>query len=138
MMKIKLFPNAASEYVRRCYRHAPASCGRLHSPEFAAMLEKVNGQWLEIETDYLFADQFNTAPIEGVSELGLRVMAESVEQIEGDIRPGKIFDRYTHKHYTNLESVPPECLTNERKKYLSHWETFPSGRGIYMQEVSIF
>ena len=84
-MRIKLDDNAASNYVTRCYRNASPSCGMLHNPEFSAMLEKVQGKWLEVETDYLFEDQFNTAPIPGVSELGLRVMAEDVAEIENDV-----------------------------------------------------
>jgi hypothetical protein len=87
-MRIKIHPNAATNYVRRCYRNAHPSCGMLHRPEFERMLEQVGGQWVDVETDHLFSDQFNTAPIPGVSELGLRVMHADVVEIEGDIREG--------------------------------------------------
>lgn len=86
-MRIKLFSNAARNYVHRCYRHAHPSCGMLHNPEWENMLKAVEGKWLDVETDWLFKNQFNTAPIPGVSELGMRVMAEDVEEIEGDVRP---------------------------------------------------
>lgn len=87
-MKILLHENAAANYVRRCYKGARPDCARLHNEEFSKMLEKVQGQWLEVETDHLFNDQFNTAPIEGVTALGLRVMHSDVVAIEGDIRHG--------------------------------------------------
>lgn len=58
----------------------------LHRPEWAEMLRKVEGKWLDVETEHLFRDQFNTAPIPGVSANGMRIMLESVEAIEDDIR----------------------------------------------------
>jgi len=54
------------------------------------MLKAIQGQWVEIETDHLFADQFNTVPIPGVSENGMRLMVEDVEEIEDDARIGVI------------------------------------------------
>jgi hypothetical protein len=132
-MRIKLTDNASSNYVRRCYNGAPASCGMLHRPDFAAMLKAVQGQWLEVETAYLFADQFNTAPIPGVSELGLRVMASEVAEIEGDVRPGVIHDGWTNRHYFNREEIPAECLTPERAQYLKVFTPSPGdARGVVM------
>lgn len=87
-MKILLHENAAANYVHSCYKGARPDCARLHSEEFYEMLKKVQGKWLEVETDHLFNDQFNTAPIEGVSPLGLRVAHSEVAAIEGDIRQG--------------------------------------------------
>lgn len=138
VMKIKLYASASSNYVRRCYKGAHPACGMLHNQEFAAMLEKVNGQWIEVETDWLFRDQFNTAPIAGVSDLGLRVMAQDVEEIEGDIRLGRIRDNYTHKTYSSIEDVPAECMTEERKKYLVRWDVSRHGRGVVLKETRIF
>jgi hypothetical protein len=88
-MRVRVHPNASTNYIRRCYRHAPPTCGRLHNPDFAAMLEAVQGQWLEVETAYLFNDQFNTAPIPGVSKNGLRLMDADIIAIEDDERPGR-------------------------------------------------
>jgi len=88
-MRVHVNPNAARNYVRRCYRHAHPACGMLHSIEFMQMLEQVQGQWLEVETKFLFADQFNTGPIPGVSESGLRLMIGDVDAIENDVRPGR-------------------------------------------------
>lgn len=123
-MRIRLHANAAAAYVRRCYKRAHPQCGMLHRPEWKDMLEKVEGQWLEVETDYLFDAQFNTAPIPGVSEHGMRLMAEDVAEIEDDVRPGRVFDQYTHKHYAPDE-LPAKCLTPERLEYLKVFKPKP-------------
>ena len=88
-MKIKINENAAANYLARCYRGANPRCGMLHRPEWMQMLEKVQGQWLEVETQWLFDTQFNTAPIPGVSENGMRIMIEDVSEIVDDVRPGR-------------------------------------------------
>ena len=101
-MKIRVRQNAAAAYVHRCYRHAHPACGMLHRPEFAEMLRKLEGQWLEVETKHLFSDQFNTAPIPGVSDQGLRLMVQDIDAIEGDVRDGVIkcnwCGGYDHDH----------------------------------------
>lgn len=139
-MKVKLYDQAARNYIQRCYRHASPACGRLHRPEFAAMLEKVQGKWIEVETDWLFADQFNTVPIEGVSETGMRLMSGDVEEIQDDIRVGRIFDRYTHKNYATINHVPKECFENGREYYLVRWDANPNiyARGVILIETPLF
>jgi hypothetical protein len=122
-MKIKLTQEAASEYVRRCYKGANPRCGMLHNPQWAEMLRKVQGQWLDVETEYLFRDQFNTGPIAGVSEQGMRIDAASVAEIADDVRPGLYFDRYTHK---NHKEIPEECKTGERRAYLLRFVAAPA------------
>lgn len=54
--------------------------------EWYKMLEQIQGMTLEVETDFLFNDQYNTAPIPGVSEQGMRIMDESVDAVIDDIR----------------------------------------------------
>jgi hypothetical protein len=49
--------------------------------KWADTLEAVEGQEIEIETKFLFLNQFNTAPIPGVSDNGLRLMATSLESL---------------------------------------------------------
>lgn len=95
-MRVKVHENAALNYVERCYRHARPQCGMLHRPEWEAMLEKIQGQWVEVETDHLFRDQFNTAPIPGVSEQGMRLMVEDITAIEDDARIGVIKCRWCY------------------------------------------
>ena len=87
-MRIKIHDNAANNYMARCYRHARPSAYGLHRPEWYKVLEMVQGKWLDVDTEHLFADQFNTTAIEGVSEQGLRVMQEDVVDIEDDVREG--------------------------------------------------
>jgi hypothetical protein len=53
---------------------------------FGEMLRKVSGTVLTVEPDYMFADQYNTGPIDGVSQYGLRIHCKWVEweDFEGD------------------------------------------------------
>lgn len=138
-MRIKLYQNAAANYVARCYKGASPTCGMLHSPKWSAMLKKVEGQWLEVETDYLFADQFNTVPIPGVSEDGMRIMAADVEEIEDDIRAGRYLDRWTNKNYVK-EEIPLECFEESRQQYLFKFVKNPNkyARGVILLEKPAF
>lgn len=95
-MRIKLHENAASNYVCRCYRGANPQSGMLHRPEWEKMLKNIEGLWLEVETEHLFRDQFNTAPIPGVSENGMRIMIGDVSEIEDDIRADVIKCRWCY------------------------------------------
>ena len=58
--------------------------------KWADMLEKVQGMWIEVETDYLFLDQYNTVPVPGVSNNGLRLMDRDIDGIYGDVRPERV------------------------------------------------
>lgn len=89
-MRIHVRTGAAMAYVHRCYRHAHPQCGMLHKPEWVETLKKIENTWVEVETDHLFSDQFNTVPIPGVSEQGLRLMIEDVTEIEDDVRIGVV------------------------------------------------
>lgn len=81
-MKIKIKKDAKAIYI--------GGRGRLPvNLEWAAILEKIAGTTIEVETDFLFKDQFSTVPIPGVSDKGLRIMNEVVEEVIDDVRPGK-------------------------------------------------
>lgn len=81
-MKIKIRKDAKAIYI--------GGRGRLPvNLEWAAILEKIAGTTIEVETDFLFKDQFSTVPIPGVSDKGLRIMQEMVEEVIDDVRPGK-------------------------------------------------
>ena len=112
-MRIKIRKGASLFYIQRCYRNAHPECGMLHRPEWADMLKKVEGKWLEVETEYLFKDQFNTAPIPGVSELGMRIMIEDVEEIEDDIREGLSRCNFCGKHALNPSLDGPCSLCGQ-------------------------
>jgi hypothetical protein len=112
-MRIRLNDKAATHYVTRCYRHAHPQCGMLHSPKFAKMLEAVEGQWLEVETDHLFNDQFNTAPIPGVSENGLRLMLGDIVAIEDDARIGVVKCAWCAGYDHNHDEACDNCGKSE-------------------------
>jgi hypothetical protein len=81
-MKIKIRSNAHEIYAAR------VNCGHYSSlnSDWYDKLKAVAGKTLEVETEHLFKDQFNTAPVEGVSELGLRIMISEVEEVIDDER----------------------------------------------------
>ncbi len=80
-MKIKIKNGVSDLYVRK---------SRVINWNWAEMLEKVEGMTIEVETEYLFKDQFNTVPIPDVSESGMRIMQFCVEKVIDDIRPQKM------------------------------------------------
>ena len=80
-MKILIKDNAKSFYVSlSVHNHQNVNW------EWADKLGAIEGKWLNVETEFLFSNQFSTAPIPGVSSNGLRIMAYSVQAIEGDVR----------------------------------------------------
>jgi hypothetical protein len=125
-MKIKIVKN-------------PIVCGgSLEADRYRKMMQVVAGKWLEVETDYLFQDQFNTAPIAGVSEYGLRVMACHVEEIENDERIWRIFDTYTGKHYKNKNSLPKKVRNRPDFKKWIYRMTFGSEYKIALKKVPVY
>jgi hypothetical protein len=80
-MEIKIKDNA-----HELYRAYVNTGHEMYSDKWYEILKAVVGKTLVVETKYLFKDQFNTAPIEGVSELGLRVMARYVDEVIDDER----------------------------------------------------
>ncbi len=112
-MKIKVRNDAKKYYINTLPRYQPINW------KWAGTLEQVQGMTLEVETKYLFNDQFNTAPIPGISENGLRLMADNVAYVIDDIRPGKSICAYCH-HWSKAEQVCPHC---EQKGYLKPFKT---------------
>lgn len=112
-MKILMRDDAAKAYVQRCYKGARADCGMLHRPEFADMLRAVQGQWIEVETDHLFRDQFNTVPIPGVSDNGLRVMVNDIQAIEDDVRQGVVKCNWCYGYDHDKDGACDKCGKTE-------------------------
>ncbi len=107
--------------------------------KFRKMMQAVAGQWLEVETDYLFQNQFNTPPIPGVSENGLRVMAGNVAEIENDARLGRVFDAYTHKNYKSKNSLPKKVRNRpDFKKWIQKFKKHPHGSDIALMLVPAY
>jgi len=122
-MRIRLRDDAYAAFCRQALKGRRPDGPGLFPAEhrFADMLKKVQGQWLEVETDHLFDDQYNTPPVPGVSELGLRVMDHSVAEIEGDVRPRATKCWYCGKtrldDFANAEK-PCGCKEGVRKLFL--------------------
>lgn len=82
-MKVLVRKDAKMAYINRWV----ISYRQPYSNSFAEMLGKIEGQWIDIETKYLFRDAFNTVPIPEVSEKGLRLSIHDITEIEDDDRP---------------------------------------------------
>ncbi len=58
-------------------------------------LNKLDGKWIEVETSFIFKDQFNTVPLrEGHN--GLRVHLRNIKEIKNDFRIGRFLCRWCH------------------------------------------
>lgn len=81
-MKIRIKQNASEIY-----------CERVHPTQYSSSwyekLILIEGKVLEVDTEYLFKDQFNTKPIKNISELGMRIEQDLVDEVIDDERPGK-------------------------------------------------
>jgi hypothetical protein len=67
-------------------------------------INEVAGCWLEVETDYLFKDQFNTA-----APHHLRIMMRNVAEIKNDVRVNRKFCRYCHHHTHIKDKICRNC-----------------------------
>lgn len=113
-MKIRIKDNAKQIYIAY-------SVG--YSDEFARMLEAVQGQVLEVETRFLFRDQYNTAPIPGVTDLGLRIMDAWVAEVIDDIRPQKIRCQWCGKISDASEGFLDICIHCGKSEYIQRFDT---------------
>lgn len=109
-MKIRIRDNAGELYVRQQQF--------VINWEWAKQLEKIQGMTLEVETEFLFKDQFNTGPIEGVSDQGMRIMIGSVAEVIDDIRPYKMRCNWCGK-VSNLGVLCAHCKKPEYLERLS-------------------
>lgn len=103
-MRIKIIGNAKSVYLGRCNAHRQ-NCNW----EWAAILKSIEGQSLEVETKHLFRDQYNTVPLTGISDNGLRIMDCFVESIEDDARPGQARCQYCGETFPLNSAHPCEA-----------------------------
>ena len=112
-MKIRIKENAG-----RLYRGGFV-LQQIPNWEWAKTLDAVQGMTLEVETKFLFSDQFNTAPVPGVSVSGLRLMAESVDEVIDDERIGKIKCRWCG-HCQDVQLGCGKCGKNDYLEGLSN------------------
>ncbi len=106
-MKIKIKKDAEQIYVNSVFPFAV-------NWEWAKTMEKIAGMTLEVKTDYLFKDQYSTAPIPGISEKGLRIMQNVVEEVIDDERPGKARCRWCGR----TGPAQGVCMTCGKTDYL--------------------
>jgi len=80
------------------------------------MLFLCRGKEIEIETDYLFLNQFNTTPIENVSEIGLRLYAKDIKSLRLE---NCTFDKIKKKLTEQYKKAWNQSLTD---RSFSCWE----------------
>lgn len=83
-MHIKIKNDAAQAYSDRNWFGKGAN--RRRNPQFSLewmkTLEAIQDTWINVELKYLFKNQYNTVPIEGVSDKGLRIHDDDVAEID--------------------------------------------------------
>lgn len=96
-------------------------------------LESIRGQWVEVETDYLFQDQFNTVPMLGGN--GLRIMMDQVVAIQDDAREGKAKCRYCGHHdelsqFQTLQACPKKGCE------IKYMEVFQTDKQLFTKQIN--
>jgi len=92
-MKLLIKKNAGTIYMKNHYRgKSPEYVMSHEARSFGEMITAIEGMEIEVETEYLWDNQYNTAPIEGISENGLRILdfkgdESIIEEIIDDVRP---------------------------------------------------
>ena len=115
-MQIRIRENARSYYVGMCLcQHQCINW------EWADKLDSIAGQTIEVETDYLFSDQFNTGPIPGVSDTGMRIMQAYVSEVIDDRRIGAYRCHYCGNWHCSVtmeafKGMCPTCGTSDHIK----------------------
>jgi hypothetical protein len=113
-MKIKIREDAREQYI--VHRMVPG--GGFINWEWADKLRAIQGMTLDVETTHLFGSQFNTVPIDGVSDVGMRIMAESVDEVIDDVRAGMMKCGWDY-HVAPVGFYCPKC---GRKEYLRRFD----------------
>ena len=94
-MELKIKEDAGNIFYKNHYKGMnPEYCMPGVTREFADKITAIQGMTIKVETKYLWDDQFNTAPIEGISKNGLRILdlkgePSIIKEIIGDIRPAR-------------------------------------------------
>jgi len=105
-MKIRIKQNAKEIYLAgSTYNFSSYGFGR----DWAAKMDAIAGTELEVETKYLFTDQYNTGPIKGVAKQGLRIMDEYVDEVIDDVRIGRGKCNWCGKHSVKSEKGCEHC-----------------------------
>lgn len=90
-------------------------CAYCHndSQKYNNMLYLLRGKEVRIETDYLFLNQLNTAPIKGVSKLGLRLHFNDIQSLRIENRTFRTIKMRIKKFYRDSwhEEITDRKLT---------------------------
>ncbi|MFH1547247.1 MAG: hypothetical protein ABIC57_02060 [bacterium] len=95
-MKLKIKANAGSIFVKNYYRGKSRQAVMPSvTRKFADQITAIQGMTIIVETRYLWDNQFNTGPIPGISEHGIRITdlkedESIIEDIIDDVRPSRL------------------------------------------------
>ena len=116
-MKIKIRDDAEQAYREEVNRKFNEE--RIHTEERIArgwetVLATIAGMVVEVETQYLYKDQFKTKPIPPHNKLGYTLPSYLIEYVIGDIRPA--YNRCAQCGNKSLKSDPsgrcPHCKSS--------------------------
>ena len=110
-MEIKIRSNA-----HELYRNGINAGHGVYNDKWYKILKAIGGRVLVVETKHLFKDQYNVGPINGVSGIGLRIMAQSVEEVFNDEREYSLRCTYCGQvsEVSYVESLRcPHCLQGD-------------------------
>jgi len=79
-------------------------------------INEVAGCWLEVDTKFLFKDQFNTTSGKH-SGADLRIMLRNVAEIKNDVRVNRKFCRYCHHHTRIEDKLCHNCNRDDHFEY---------------------
>ena len=114
-MKLKIKKDAGTIFIRNHYNGMrPEYCAPMSVREFADKISAIQGMTIDVETKYLWDNQFNTAPIEGISDTGLRILdfedeGSVIEEIIDDVRPHRLKCRHCHQYLREEDDIHNTC-----------------------------
>jgi hypothetical protein len=118
MMEILINENASQNYIARCYRKARPDAVGLHNEKFYNILKGLQGKWVEVDTEHLFSEQFNTVPVEGVTGSGARIDLADVAEIKDDVRQGLQKCQWCYGYDKDKDGTCDRCGKEEYLKEL--------------------
>ncbi len=91
-MKAKINMTAGAEYTH---------------DKFNDTLRSLRGQWVEIDTTYLFNNQYN------LKDYDIRIFDKDIDAIQDDVRAGMVKCGYCGKQFTNTDDLNAHYLAEE-------------------------
>jgi len=114
-MKLKIKEDAGTIFLHKHYKNmSPHYCAPAIVRVYADKITAIQGMTIEVETRYLWDDQFNTVPIEGISKLGLRILdfkgeKSIIEEIIDDERPLRPKCKKCGHYYRSMDDIDKPC-----------------------------